>query len=173
MIIKYYYISLWVPEPFSQYKYFSDICKDYCYYCLLKRWLKYDNNKYFNDVHEGNYNVRELAPWNDVIKPRIHSRLDRADIFVLILSSNTRESWAINEEIEYGVNILRLPVIVIYPDFDSLNQLYDESTGNYSNYIINLWNKLPKIKNIIESKTVTVKHFPLNKNVLNAYFGVK
>lgn len=167
------YISLYVAEPFFSDKHFNDNSKDYCYYLLLIKWNNYYDCLDFFDVHEGNYNVRELASWEHVIKPRIHERLERSNTFVLILSSNTRESWAINEEIDYGINRLRLPVIVIYPEFNSMDKLYDEDTGDYSDSIKRLWNRLPRFKEIIESRKVDIKHLPLNREILKEYLKQK
>lgn len=169
MINNNLYISFYVAEPFSSDRFFSDHSKDYCYYLLLRKWKNYYDSLKFYDVHEGNYNVRELSSWDDIIKPRIHERLKRSNTFVLILSSNTRESWAINEEIDYGINKLMLPVIVIYPEFNSMDKLYNEDTGDYSDSIKKLWNRLPKFKEIIDSRKVDIKHLPLNKDILKGY----
>ena len=163
------YFSFYVSEPFSSSKVFSDTSRDYCYYLLLRKWNNYYGAIQFHDVHEGNYNVRELDSWGDIIKPRIHERLERSNTFVLILSTNTRESWAINEEIDYGINKLKLPVLVIYPEFDAMDKLYNEDTGDYSDSIKKLWNRLPKFKKIIEDRKVDIKHLPLNRNILKEY----
>lgn len=164
-----YYISLYVVEPFSSGRFYSDQSKDYCYYLLLRKWNNSYNGLCFYDIHEGNYNVRELTSWDDIIKPRIHERLERSNTFILILSSNTRESWAINEEIDYGINRLRLPVIVIYPEFNTIDKLYNKDIGDYSDSIKKLWNRLPKFKEIVEGRKVDIKHLPLNRKILKEY----
>ncbi len=40
------------------------------------------------------------------------------------MSSNTKNSQALREEIDYGINTKGLPVIVIYPDFKEKSDIW-------------------------------------------------
>jgi len=42
---------------------------------------------------------------------------------ILFLSSKTKNSRALREEIDYGVNVLKLPIIVVYPEFTTYSEL--------------------------------------------------
>lgn len=159
-----YYTSFYVFEPFSSLRLYSSSSKDYCYYIQLKKWAMSNKNFVFNDVHENNYNVRENEPWECVIRPRIHERLNNANKFILILSRNTHQSWAINEEIEYGIGVLHLPVVVIYPEYNSIEDLLDEETADYNSSVKKLWDRLPSFKKYIGK--VDIQHLPMNREVL-------
>ena len=58
------------------------------------------------------------------MKKRLHERLDVSKNIVLFLSSNTKNSQALREEIDYGINTKGLPVIVIYPDFKEKSDIW-------------------------------------------------
>lgn len=53
----------------------------------------------------------------ETLKKRLHDRLDVSKNIILFLSDNTKDSRALREEVDYGINTKGLPVIVIYPDF--------------------------------------------------------
>lgn len=58
------------------------------------------------------------------LKPRLRDRLANSkNIVTLFLSERTKSSIALREEIDYGINNQGLPVIVIYPDYDSKESL--------------------------------------------------
>ena len=59
----------------------------------------------------------------------------------MFLSENTHNSTALREEIDYGINVLGLPVIVVYPDYKYNSSIAD---GNKPNSIARaLWENLP------------------------------
>lgn len=157
------YTSLYVVEPFSSHKLFSNSSRDYCYYIQLKKWAMGNKDTVFYDVHKNNYNVRENESWESVISPRIRERLNNANKFILILSKNTHESWAINEEIEYGIGVLHLPVVVIYPAYKYIGDLLDGDTADYNSSVKKLWDRLPSFKKYIGK--IDIQHLPMNREV--------
>ena len=54
-----------------------------------------------------------------MLKPRLHERLNASANVVLFLSSNTRYSRALREEIDYAINTKGLPIIVVYPELST------------------------------------------------------
>jgi len=87
----------------------------------------------------------------------LHERLRNSKNLILLLSRNTKNSRALREEIDYGINQLHLPVIVIYPDFKLNNNLFKSD-------IKLLRDKLPIFR---DSKyKVPVLHVPMDKNLI-------
>lgn len=113
------YCAFYVSEPFHESSLGAHATKDFVYYNLLKSWKGKDTSFPFNDSHDKNYNVRDGSSWETTLKPRLRERLRNSKNIVLFLSDRTVSSRALREEIEYGINTLGLPVIVIYPDYDS------------------------------------------------------
>jgi hypothetical protein len=56
---------------------------------------------------------------------------------------------------------LKLPVIVVYPDFKTTDELLNDTKNGINNNIKSLWNKLPIFKN--SKSKVPILHIPLNK----------
>jgi hypothetical protein len=78
---------------------------------------------------------------------------------ILFLSENTRNSRALREEIDYGINVLGLPVIVVYPDYNYNTSIVD---GNgLKDNVKALWNKLPMFRDNMHK--VPTLHVPMNK----------
>ena len=75
------------------------------------------------------------------------------------MSSHTKNSRALQEEIEYGVGQLKLPVIVVYPEYDTT----DEIEVNFSQ-IKQLWTNIPAF--CTYKTKVPVAHIPMKKDVL-------
>ena len=92
----------------------------------------------------------------------MHERLNVSKNIVLILSSNTKNSLALQEEIDYGINKEGLPVIVIYPDFKEKSDIWC-STG-IRKQITDLWDKLPKFRD--NMKKVATLHVPYKKSLI-------
>ena len=110
----YNYCAFYVSEPFNESSLGAHATKDFCYYSMLKAWKGLDSSFPFNNAHDTTYNVRDNSDWETTLKPRLRERLRNSKNIILFLSSNTLNSRAVREEIDYGVNILGLPVIVIY-----------------------------------------------------------
>ena len=114
------YTAFYVKEPFDESNLGANATPDFLYYNQLKAWKAADSSFPFIDAHAKTYNVRDDSEW-ETLKKRLHERLDVSKNIILFLSDNTKNSQALREEIDYGINTKGLPVIVIYPDFTVLN----------------------------------------------------
>lgn len=153
------YAAFYVDEPFSgnlgAYK-----ARDFCYYQTLKMWKSEDASFPFIDAHAKTYNVRDSSSWESTLKPRLHERLLLSKNIVLFLSSHTRQSRALREELEYGMGDLGLPVIVVYPGFNPVNLC-----GNVSRTARDLWELAPSFRShYLEVPTL---HVPMEKAALS------
>ena len=110
------------------------------------------------------YSVRDGSDWETTLKPRLRERLRASKNIVLILSSITANSRAIREEIDYGINDQGLPVIVIYPEYESKESLI--ANGSLKQSVKNLWDKLPVFRDSM-SKVATL-HVPMVKELITA-----
>jgi hypothetical protein len=160
----YNYCAFYVREPFSESALGAHASKDFCYYNILKAWKGSDSSFPFNNAHDTTYNVRDNSDWESTLKPRLRERLRNSKNIILFLSDNTLNSSALREEIDYGINSLELPVIVIYPDLKSKDDLLNNGKTDLNNTVKSLWNKLPIFR---DSKSkVPVLHIPMNKETI-------
>jgi len=157
------YCAFYVSEPFNESALGAHATKDFVFYNLLKSWKGKDSSFPFNNSHDKTYNVRDNSDWESTLKPRLRERLRNSKNIVLFLSERTVNSRALREEIDYGINTLGLPVIVIYPDYDSKESLL--LNGSLKQEIKNLWNKLPAFRDSM--KNVPTLHVPMNKNLIS------
>ena len=156
------YSAFYVKEPFEENNLGAKSTCDFCYYNTLRMWKGQDLSFPFNDSHDKNYNVRDNSDWEKTLKPRLRERLRNSKNIILFLSSITEESIALKEEICYGINELKLPVIVIYPEFKNKDDLVSNQGRKQ---IENLWGRLPVFK---KSKlSIPVLHIPLKKETIN------
>nr|WP_243734623.1 TIR domain-containing protein [Idiomarina aquatica] len=132
-------------------------------YSMLRAWKGKDSNFPFNDSHNKNYNVRDGSDWEKTLKPRIRERLSKSKNIILFLSSVTKSSKAIREEIDYGINTLGLPVIVVYPEHTEKSDIINCQSKTFKKQIKDLWDKLPKFRDSMDS--VPTLHIP-NKKAL-------
>lgn len=160
------YTAFYVSEPFKPSNLGANTAKDFCYYRLLQAWSEKYTDFKFIDSHEKNYNVRDGSSWEYTLKPRLHNRLNNSKNIVLFLSSVTKHSVALNEEIEYGVIKLGLPVIVIYPEYKLKTDIYDYARQEFKKPIKDLWDKLPKFRDSM-SKVPTI-HIPMDYELIKA-----
>lgn len=156
------YTAFYVAEPFSSSTLGAHATKDFVYYNLLRTWKGADSSFPFFDSHDKTYNVRDGSNWELTLKPRLRERIRNSKNIVLILSSLTVNSRALREEIDYGINDQGLPVIVIYPEYDTKESLL--INGKLKRAVENLWNNLPVFRDSMQ-KTPTL-HVPLNKNLI-------
>lgn len=156
------YTAFYVAEPFNASALGAHATKDFCYYNMLRAWKGADSSFPFNDSHDKTYNVRDNSDWETTLKPRLKERLRNSKNIVLILSSNTVNSRALREEIDYGINNLELPVIVIYPEYDTKESLL--TNGYLKQAVEKLWDNLPVFKDSM--KIVPTLHVPLNKGII-------
>jgi len=156
------YCAFYVAEPFTESALGAHATKDFVYYNLLRSWKGKDSSFPFVDSHDKTYNVRDNSDWESTLKPRLRERLRYSKNIVLLLSDKTVSSRALREEIDYGINTLGLPVIAVYPDYDSKESLL--SNGSLKQEVKNLWDKLPIFKNSMDK--VPTLHFPMKKDLI-------
>lgn len=152
------YAAFYVAEPFNESNLGANATPDFLYYNQLRAWKGADNSFPFVDAHAKTYNVRDGSEW-ETLKKRLHERLNASKNIVLFLSSNTKNSRALREEVDYGINTEGLPVIVIYPDFKENSDILC-STG-MRQQIIDLWDKLPVFRDSMDK--VATLHVPYKK----------
>jgi len=163
------YAAFYVAEPFNASALGAHATKDFCYYNMLRAWKGKDSSFPFNDSHDKTYNVRDNSDWELTLKPRLRERLRSSKNIVLFLSSNTVSSRALREEIDYGINDQGLPVIVIYPEYDSKESLL--TNGNLKTSVKNLWDKLPIFRDSMGE--VPTLHVPLKQNLIKSALNDK
>lgn len=157
------YSAFYVTEPFNQNNLEANSTRDFVTYNLLKAWKAKDSSFPFNDSHDKNYNVRDGSDWEKTLKPRLHDRLNKSKNIILVLSSITKNSRALREEIDFGINTNGLPVIVIYPDFSEKSDIINCSSDTIRKQIKDLWENLPIFRDSMHK--VPTFHIP-NKKAL-------
>lgn len=150
------YTAFYVDEPFSSSQLGAHATKDFYYYNILRAWKGKNALFPFNDAHAKTYSVRDDSNWELTLKPRLQKRLRGSKNIILFLSSNTKSSKALVEEIEYGACTLRLPIIVVYPELD---QSQIVSNGQLSSWVNLLWDNLPILKEAMTK--VPTLHIPM------------
>lgn len=157
----YNYSAFYVSEPFNPSNLGANATPDFIYYNTLRAWKGRDTSFPFYDAHATTYNVRDNSSW-ETLKERLHDRLRHSKNIILFLSSNTKASKALVEELDYGINVLGLPVIVVYPDY-CLNSTI--SNGNTPNALAKaLWDKLKVFRDNYHK--VPTAHVPLDKSFI-------
>ncbi|MCE4073417.1 MULTISPECIES: TIR domain-containing protein [Pseudomonas] len=158
------YSAFYVAEPFSATKLGANASPDFVYYNMLRAWKGKDTAFPFVDSHAKTYSVRDGSDWEKTLKPRLRERLQASKNIILFLSESTIASKALTEEIEYGIENQGLPIIVIYPDYDSKESLLKD--GNLKAEVKALWDKIPAFKRLMNE--VPTLHVPLNKSLITA-----
>jgi len=158
------YAAFYVAEPFNASALGAHATKDFSYYNMLRAWKGKDASFPFNDSHDKTYNVRDNSAWEITLKPRLRERIRNSKNIVLFLSSNTASSRALREEIDYGINDQGLPVIVIYPEYDTKESLL--MNGSLKQSVKNLWAKLPIFRDSMNK--VPTLHVPIKKEIIEA-----
>lgn len=153
------YCAFYVAEPFNQNNLGACAAKDFCYYNLLKAWKAEDPSFPFVDSHTKTYSVRDGSDWEQTLKPRLHVRLNVSANVVLFLSSNTKYSKALREEIDYAINTKGLPIIVVYPELSTAEDIHTKS--GFTSKVTKLWDKLPVFRD--NKNKVPVLHVPNSK----------
>ena len=153
------YAAFYVGEPFNPSSLGAHATKDFCYYSTLRMWKGADSSFPFIDSHATTYNVRDSSDWETTLKPRLRERLRASKNVVLFLSSTTLNSRALREEVDYGINSQELPVIVIYPEYNTDESLVND--GSLKRSVKNLWDELPVFRDSMH--TVPTLHVPMLK----------
>jgi hypothetical protein len=155
------YCAFYVKTPFAETNLGAHATKDFFYYNTLRMWKGKDSSFPFVDSHDKNYNVRDDSDWEKTLKPRLRDRLNKSKNIILFLSSNTANSQALREEIDFGINTNGLPVIVIYPDYDKKSDIIDCDSKTFKKQIKDLWGKLPVFRDSMSN--VPTIHIPMDK----------
>ena len=158
------YSAFYVTEPFSESNLGAAATKDFVSYNLLRAWKGADSTFPFNDSHDKNYNVRDDSDWEKTLKPRIHDRLNNSKNIILFLSSMTKNSRALREEINFGINTNGLPVIVVYPEYSEKSDIINCESKTIKQKIKNLWDNLPAFRDAMED--VPTIHIPNKKELI-------
>lgn len=170
------YSAFYVSSPFSESSLGAHATKDFCYYNMLRAWKGKDSSFPFNDSHDKTYNVRDGSDWEKTLKPRLRERLNNSKNIVLFLSERTKNSQALREEIDYGINNQDLPVIVVYTDFTNKEDILTASKNSLNSTVKTLWDNLPIFKS--SKVKIPVLHVPMNQSCIkdalnNSDFMVK
>ena len=158
------YCAFYVDEPFNQNNLGATSTRGFVTYNLLKAWKSDDSSFPFIDSHNKNYNVRDGSDWENTLKPRLRERLRNSKNIILILSDITKNSRALREEIDYGINNQGLPVIAIYPDYTEKSDI--ANTSGIKKQIKDLWDKLPIFRDSM-SEVPTI-HIPYKKALIRS-----
>ncbi|PSR27726.1 MAG: hypothetical protein C7B46_19295 [Sulfobacillus benefaciens] len=159
------YTAFYVSEPFHESTLGAHATKDFLYYNLLRAWKEKDKSFPFIDSHQKNYNVRDGSDWEKTLKPRLHDRLNSSKNIILFLSSSTKNSRALREEITFGVGELGLPVIVVYPEYDDKSDIVNCQSKTIQSRIQKLWGILPAFRDSMNE--VPTLHIPLKKELIS------
>lgn len=156
------YCAFYVDEPFNPNNLGASSTRDFVTYNMLKAWKADDSFFPFIDSHSKNYNVRDGSDWENTLKPRLRERLRNSKNIVLILSDITKNSRALREEIDYGINNQGLPVIVIYPDYTRRSDI--ANSDGIKKQIVDLWDNIPMLRDSM-SQVPTI-HVPYKKALI-------
>lgn len=160
------YAAFYVSEPFTGSNLGPHLARDFRYYNLLRVWKAEDSTFPFVDSHDKTYNVRDGSNWETTLKPRIRERLRNSKNIVLFLSSITEDSRALCEEMDYGINTLGLPVIVVYPDFKEESDIIVCETKTIRKQVRDLWNRLPTFRD--GRAEIPTIHVPIKQERIRA-----
>lgn len=156
------YCAFYVAEPFNPSALGAHATADFCFFNLLRTWKGQEAAFPFVDSHAKTYSVRDGSNWELTLKPRLRERLRGSKNVVLFLSSNTANSRALREEIDYAINDQGLPIVVIYPGYDSKAALL--ANGALKPAVRMLWDKIPVFRDSM--KLVPTLHIPMKKEII-------
>lgn len=156
------YCAFYVAEPFNESSLAAHATKDFVYYNTLRMWKGSEPGFPFVNSHDTTYNVRDGSDWEQTLMPRLRQRLRNSKNIILFLSERTVNSRALREEINYGINSLGLPVIVIYPDYNTKESLL--ANNILKQEVQNLWAKIPVFRD--SKHLVPTLHVPMNKDLI-------
>ncbi|WP_102349624.1 TIR domain-containing protein [Bacillus sp. Marseille-P3661] len=160
------YSAFYVSEPFSESNLGASATRDFVSYNLLRAWKAADSSFPFNDSHNKTYNVRDGSDWEKTLKPRLRERLNNSKNIILFLSSVTKNSRALREEINYGIGTKGLPVIVVYPEYQNKSDIINCKTNTIKDEIKTLWAKLPAFRDSMAE--VPTLHLPFKKDLIKS-----
>ena len=133
------------------------IDSDIKYYNLLKAWSARENDCFtMNNSHDKTSAVRDSSS-KETLKRSLRERLCNSKHMVLIIGETTKhdDDW-IPFEIEYAVDVCKLPIIIAYLDY---NYILAPSELSYK------WP--PALKKRIENNSVSAIHIPFKKALIH------
>lgn len=158
------YTAFYVEEPFNENNLGAYSKKDFNSYNLLRAWKADDSSFPFVDSHNKNYNVRDGSDWERTLKPRIQERLSNSKNIILFISSITKNSRALREEMNFGIGKKGLPVIVVYPEHKEKSDIINCESQNFKKKVTDLWDKLPAFRD--QMKDIPTLHIPYKKDLI-------
>lgn len=160
------YSAFYVAEPFHESNLGAHSTKDFNSYNLIRAWKADDSSFPFVDSHNKNYNVRDGSDWEKTLKPRIQERLSNSKNIILFLSSITKNSRALRDEINFGIGSKALPVIVVYPECKEKSDIINCTSETIKKSIRDLWDKLPAFRD--QMNEVPTIHVPYKKGLIRS-----
>lgn len=160
------YSAFYVSEPFNESNLGASATKDFVSYNMLRAWKGNDSTFPFIDSHDKNYNVRDNSDWEKTLKPRLHDRLTNSKNIILFLSSVTKNSRALREEMDFGINTKGLPVIVVYPEYSEKSDILNSQNNAINQKIKNLWDNIPIFRDSMNK--VPTLHIPYKKELIRS-----
>lgn len=157
------YCAFYVSEPFSESALGAFATRDFVSYQMLRCWKGTDVSFPFFDSHNKTYDVRDGSDWEKTLKPRLHKRLSDSKNVIFFLSSVTKNSRALHEELRYAIDDLCLPIIVAYPEMKNKSDIVD-SNGVFTMEVENLWDKIPYFRDNMYK--VPTLHIPFTKSAI-------
>ncbi len=129
---------------------------DFRYYATIQAWSSGKNIEFkFVNSHAKTYAVRDSSKV-ETLKARIRERLGASKNCVAILTNDTRKSGSmLSYEIEKAVDFYDLPLICIYPGFETIFKPQDLS---------NLWPTA--LLDRVNDKSLKAIHLPFKKDAL-------
>mgnify|MGYP003278761266 CR=1 FL=1 len=158
------YCAFYVSESYEESNLGANTSPDFAVYRMLQAWKAQDSNFPFYDSHGKTCSVRDDSDWETTLKPRLHERLKNSKNIILILSSLTANSRALREELDYGINTLNLPVIVIYREFTKKEDIADGN--NIKQQIKKLWDLISIFRD--SKNKVSILHIPYDKSLITS-----
>ena len=141
--------------------------KDLCNYRTIEMWKATTDDFHFINSHDKTYEVRDDSEYETLLR-RLKERLNLSKNMVLLLSSHTKQSRALKDEIECASD-LGLPIIVVYIDIDDNDEI--RSNGSLTSKVKMYWNKVPSLKSKIENGEITTLHIPFLKSYVQLALG--
>jgi hypothetical protein len=129
---------------------------DIKYYNILKGWAAHKHIEFtFVNSHDKTAAVRDSSSYSTLLR-RLRERLNASKQFLLFVSEITKkDADCVPYEIEYGVDVCRLPIIAVYPGYDFILAPWDLSS---------LWPQA--LEERIRNSTARVIHIPFIRSAV-------
>lgn len=156
------YTAFCVEDPETKTNLSYNIAGGLRYLNQLKAWKKTDSSFPFKNAHDKTCSVRDDS-LPTTLEQTLHKRLRMSKNIILFLDYQTKNTKALHEEIDYGINHLRLPVIVVYYEIKRNCDIIKEFNSKY-NSLEYFWDKIPIFKTSMTD--VATVHIPYRKRYI-------